>query len=301
MYPERIISFKKNETTGAWKESKRLDYLSFKPIFNEVSIVNLNLPYGLGCRRFNPEKYPQILSNYGKRFELEHSIQFNYTSLEKKDKRLAKKNNFIRFYTSKIYVDLDSSSNVADTIDEFTNASIRNIYNTNHLLHSIDSTNDKCVTYNLTSSNKEINWFYVQESFVKKPEIFYTSSKYSYLGEHKIDDVQYLVFEKSLFIYKPDDYLKKGKNNSTTNLKSQRKNKNGLKCERAISTHFYPKEIGSWSGNSNELLVPKRIEIRLFNSTRRDFISKLTLDVNNFSESPKEPEKYDTSKCTLTE
>ena len=236
------------------------------------------------------KNYPRITTNYGSdRFEFNYEVKFNYS------------HKYTRTYSGKMQVNQANALNIAETIDEITNASIKTIYDTaSHMLYQINLDDDKCVAHNL--KNKSINYFYIQDSFVKKPELYYTKSfRYSYLGEYKVDDVDCLVFEEK-FRVRPEfddlDYYENETNEST------RKNKNNLDPITIMSTHYYPKKSNYWSSEA-KLSVPKRIEIRLFVDLflygmegRVGELGRLTIDLKSIDSNAKEQDKYDTTKCT---
>lgn len=312
MYPEQIACYFKNQTTDDWTLVIKHVFLHFTPIFTDEPIVSANLPIGYGCERLNGENYPRIESDYGRRFEFDQDAVFNYMQKMENRKKMFDEwgEELSRSYSNKMYVDLDASINVADTIDEVTNKSIRIIYNTtSHLLHSVRLEDGKCFTYNQTS-NSSLNWFYVQDSFVRRSELYFmktnyperrmsydeNSANYSYLGEYELDGKPALVFEKR-FNFHRSRFFDRSKQ------KSNRPNKNGLPSSGiVISTHYYPKDKNYWPGGSTKLVVPKKIEIRIFDGYvfHLQEIGHLSINMKSFNPNPKAFEKYDTSKCTYS-
>ena len=177
MNPLKIQWCSGNATTGRWRLMDELVHSKFTPIFGDEQIVSANLPAEKGCHHWKAENYPQIETNYGDRFELECEITFAY--LEKTERNRSgrsseslKRKSLTRSYSTKMHVDRNSSINVADTIEEFTNASIRTYFEANsRLLYSVTLDDERCQTYKLTS-NRSLNWFYLQEMFARKPELF---------------------------------------------------------------------------------------------------------------------------------
>lgn len=297
MIPTKIERYKqemkKGKLTGEWKLRRELKYRKFTPIFAEEQIVTSDLPMQMGCKRVNPENYPKIEADYGTKFELELEVRANFTVLNGTEGYYYSPktmNRTVRTYTVKMVVDKENSINVADTIDEITNASIRNYYDVEggHLLHSVNLANNECSTYNL-SSNWSLNWFYVQEMFVRRPELF-QAKNYSYLSESSLDGVQCQVFEDKMYYYR--DYWREYLKKATSRKSNNRVRPSG----RVITTHFYPKDSSYWPDNPNKLNIPKRIEISVDTYSSWQF-DHLTIDVKSFKSSPTIPEKYDTTKC----
>ena len=307
MYPEKISGYAKNVTTGDWNLNIQVTYLNFNSLFGQESIVSLNLPIGFGCKRQNHENYPKHQPKFGDRFEVEQEVLFNYQDQTViKDRRNATTNythtsiirgNIIRTYSNRMYVDLVESINVADTIDEVTNVSIRTFYDTKtNLLHSVSLDDDKCSTYNLTS-DKSINWFYIQDTFVKKPQLYYMENNFTYLGEYNVGDVPCLVFEKEFYIHRmrSEDGRYRRYPNSTNQRKTSRKNKNNIGPRLVLSTHYYSKDANYWSAKS--VSVPLKIEFRFREFYFGDIRDNMTINFRSFSANPKKREKYDSSKC----
>ena len=306
MYPDRVFGFEKNKTSGEWLLAATFTYLKFEPIFAEEPIVNSDLPIGLGCRRLDPENYPRPATGRPRKFELEYNVTFNHidmnhlkslnlTSVSARKLPKALKN-ITRTYSGKMYVDLDKSLNIADGIDEVTNASIRSYYNTRtHMLYTVNLADDRCLAFNHSLNNSNtLNWFFFQDSFVKRPE-FYRAENYSYLREHSIGEVPCLIFEKKFDTAKSFgfdfDYFSKKENRQGV-----RANRNDVVADDyVISTHYQPKDPNYWPGSAGQLTVPKRIEIQILHYFRA--VSYLTIDVKAFNPSPASFETYDTSKC----
>ena len=290
MYPVKILSFHKQEV-DVWKLKDQLIFTNFRPSFDGETIIDTNLPIGYGCKRVNGEKYPNIQTNYGSRFELVQEVVLNYKS---RTSSWPSERNTRRTYSNRMYV--DDTINVANTIDEHTNASIRRIYDTkSHLLHNMHLDNQKCVTSNFTK--RSLNWFYIQDSFLRKPELYYAKTNYlesnfgnySFLGEYNIGPLHesYLVFE-NLFDYYATQIHNKEENNSNKSNHQTNVNPNLV-----ISTHYYSKS--DWSCDSNKLLVPKKIELRLNRYAKQ--IGNLTINLKSVDFSPKQSEKYTMTDC----
>lgn len=302
MYPEKILGYMKiGRIKTNWQLKAQFHYLSFSASFEQEAVISTNLPFGLGCERPNPDNYPKIETNYGRKFELDQNVLFNYThSLTYFfGNRTIKKHNSETHYSNKLYVDLDNSINDAKTVNETTKEPIRTIYDqSTNMLHSINLNEEdaKCLSYNLTSNNS-INWFYVQDSFVKRTDLYYAKN-YSYLGDTNLDDVPCLVFEKKFDFYQYSDFYTRYFYNQTMKIKkTTRGNKNKLEgFDYVISTHYYPKEINYWPENTNQLSVPKRIEIKILDGRSR--VNYLVVDTKSFNPNPKEYEKYETDQCT---
>lgn len=294
MYPEKIVSYWKNRTTSEWSINSKLIYLNFTAIFSDEQIVSSDLPLRKGCKRLNTEDFPKIETNYGSRFEMELEVLFNYTTDHGRYWERKKLNYSLRTYSVKLYT--DGSVNVADTIDETTNASIRTFYNADHSLHSVTS-DGKCQTYNLTSV-KSLNWFYLQEIFVRRPELFYTRNNYSYLRDVTLDDVPYQVFEKKFDYTNRLTYeaLRDPGNSTDQTQATSRKRNNDVPLEhnKVFSTHYYANQTDQ---AENQLSVPKKIELTIFNRFGMGVYSELVINVKSFEPNPEEREKFDASKC----
>lgn len=305
MFPEKIESYlQNNQTAGGWKLYSKMSYTNFSAIFSEEPIVSTDLPLRKGCTRLDSEGFPQINTDYGSKFELELEVLFNYTADRYVIGREPIYSN--RTYSVKLYGDTEDSINVADTIDEMTNVSIRTFYNTDsHLLHSVTLEDNQCKTYNLTS-NQSLNWFYVQDMFVRKSELFYTKSNYSFLREATVDDKLYQVFEKKFSYIKSYSYetykkLMDKTNNSTNETVTSRKKNNEVPVDhnRVIATHYFPKDTAHWPDNPNQLSIPQKIELIIFNSFYSNVYSEMIINFKSFKSSPEEIEKYDAAdaKC----
>ena len=187
-------------------------------------------------------------------------------------------------------------------IDEKTNEKIRTFYydDGSHLLHSVTlSDQQQCRTYNLTA-NQSLNWFYLQDMFVRRPELFYTRGNYSYLRDFTSDDVECQVFERKISYMNPNSYQAfwgsidpKTKNSTVTN----RPKNNSVPTEhnKVIATHYYPKDSRYWENNPNQLSIPKKIELTVFNSYSLAY-SELIINVR-FNATAEEIKKYDATKC----
>lgn len=324
MYPEKIEGSAQNRTSGLWELQAFVAYTNFTAIFGGQPIVNGDLPLGYGCKRapYARANYPQMRTNFGEKFELEYDVIFRYLERSKSPSYMARRygrgNYTSRFYKGKMFVDKANSINIAETIDEITNASLRNFYNTkSHLLHQVTLDDNKCTTFNYTS-RRALNWFYPQDSFVKRPELYYAggnsstnrrpyayySPHYSYLQDRDLDGVPCSVFENKIdysYFYDRREWYGR-RSNSTEKPQPkpvERANKNQVRGDfTVITTHWYAKKSSDWPGNSNGLSVPKRIMLTIiddhFMSGGTNF---LTIEAKTFSSSPKEFPKYDTSKC----
>lgn len=340
MYPEQIEVRSLNET---W--SHEFIYSNFTASFEGDLPSSTDLPIGKGCRRI-PEaesKYPQIQANFGDKFEIEYDVRFKYpdpdASYDYRIRKFGRMNFTTRTYSGKIFVDKANSINIAEGIDEATNASIRTIYDAKtRLLHQVTIEDNKCTTYNLTS-NKTLNWFYLQDSLVKRPELYYAKTSnltgnssgnstsgrhspggfsssryrfgqtdsYSYLQEQNLNDVPCSVFENKIYYFSRNygDYEERWswRRNSTASppLPEKRANKNKVRGREAvIATHWFAKESNNWPGNSNGFSVPKRIQMIISDDPFASYgggIAFLKIDVKTFSSTPKEPPKFDKSKC----
>lgn len=302
MYPEKVFGFLKTNSSGEWQLAAKFNYLKFAPIFGEQQIVSSDLPIGLGCRRIDPMNYPRPATNRPRRFELQYNVTFNHIDMKQNlsaynYRELSKVLKYLTSnYSGKMYVDLDNSLNIAEGIDEVTNGSTRSYYNTKtYELHTVNLTDHSCTTYNHSANNSNtLNWFFVQDSFVKRPK-YYRADNYSYLREHKLGDVPCLVFEKKF-----DSWLSLG---FGFDFFSKKETRQGVRANRnnvvaddyVIVTHYQPKDPSYWPGNTGKLVVPKRIEIQILHYLRT--ISYLTIDVNSFNPNPTNFTKYDISKC----
>lgn len=296
MIPRKVERYEQRRNdgkpTGEWRLTSEIQWLNFTPIFDQEPIVTADLPIQCGCKRI-AEGYPTITTDYGSKFELELDVRFNYTSgysyysheygYERKERRT------VRTYKVKLFVDKANSINVAETIDEKTNASIRTYYEAkSSLLHMVTLEKDECKTYNLTLNNS-LNWFYVQEIFARRPELFYANQNYSYLREFNLDGLQTQVFEQKVhFRYGGYHYGR-----------TSRKNSNEVPLDgRVLTSHFYPKDAGHWPDNPNQLSIPKRIELGIEGFWWTEY-HQMIIDIKSFKTSPDDPVKYDTTKCEL--
>lgn len=109
MYPQKIVSYRQNRTTGEWKTISKLVYSNFTPIFSEEQIVSSDLPLRRGCRRLNTDDFPKIETNYGSKFELELEVVFNYTADALYGDRFGGRlKSSVRTYSVKLYADRKS-------------------------------------------------------------------------------------------------------------------------------------------------------------------------------------------------
>ena len=291
MFPTKIERYALEKIDGRitnkWVLASKIKFLNFTPIFSEEQIVSPDLPIQKGCRRINKENYPTIKTDYGTKFELELQVNFNYSqSNYDYRKRSIKVNYTARVYPMKLFVNKNDSTSVANTIDEMTNASIRTYYDEkSRFLYSVTLEDNECRTYNLTS-NQSLNWFYVQEIFARKSELFHADGNYSYLRELSLNGVPSQVFEKRI-IYP------RYKGKPTT----RERNNNVPMGGNLISTHYYPKETNYWPDNPNGLSIPKRIEISIDDYYYSLAYHHLTIDIKSFKSSPEDVERYDFSKC----
>ena len=304
MFPERIEIHLQNRTTGEWKPVSKLIYTNFTHIFGGDQIVSSDLPLRRGCRRMNTEGFPIINTDYGSKFELELEVFFNYTA--DSPIRFGKEPIYsTRTYSVKMYADTNGSINVADTIDEKTNVSIRTFYNTDtHLLHSVTLVKDQCHVYNLTS-NRSLNYFYLQDMFVRKAELFFTRNNYSYLSEFNLDGEPCQVFERkfsyitrnSIQIFR--DRFKNLETKNSTDKVTTRKKNNEVPVEhnQVIATHYYPKDVAYWSDNPNQLSIPKKIELTIFNSLYSSIYSELIINVQSFKPDPEQSKTFNATNC----
>ena len=290
MYPKEIIQFKKNETTKEWYEYSKMNYLYFKPTFSNESIVDSKLDVGFGCRRrlLRPQKYPRITnSNYGLNFELNQTVTNEISSDLKELPEIR-----LRKYSTKITANLNSSIIIANT------KNIRTIYNaSSKMLYQINLSKNKCEIKNLTL-NRKIDWYNVDNLSASEPEIYYfNKSSYSYLGEHKVDGIDCLVFEMREYFVSSNNSLYKSIWEKIAGVRQAPKS--------IVITHYYPKEKDYWrlGEKSNELSIPRRIEVFLlgFNLRKRELV-RLTIDILSFNSFNSSIEKYDTksdlAKCS---
>ena len=306
-YPTNIALFERNQTTDYWKRTKEFRYSSFIANFGEEPIVNSSLPISHGCRRMSSDNYPKIETDYGTKFELEMEVQLDY-ELNNDDFYDGSGGEPNRTYPVKMLVDEASSINVADTIDETTNVSIRTYYEAkSHLLYRLNLEDDQCLIFNL-SSTKSLNWFYVQELFARRPELFYANENYSYLREFDLNGVPTWVLETAIDyrVWASEDYRrwKEGvvrESNSTDEPVTTRRRVNRVPTEnnRVMTTHFYPVDSGYWPDNPNQLSIPKRIELTIFGHFHSVGYSRMIIDIKSFKSNPEEYEKYFTTKCNL--
>ena len=277
---------KNGRPTGRLRLVISVQYLAFTPTFSERPIVSADLPIQKGCKRIRPESYPKIKTDYGTRFELDLQVKFEYLMGSYDRFGVLQMKRQVRIYSVKLLMFLDraGSTSVAETINETTNAPIRTYYDAkSRLLQSVILKSNECRTYNL-ASNRSLNWFYVQEMFVRRPELFYADRSYSYLREFRLDGLPTRVFEETVR-YEHSNHNEK----ITTRKRNNEVPTNG----RVLSSHYYPTDPSHWPKG---LSIPKRIEISMesYFSTRYD---NLTIDIRSFSSSPREPEKIDTSRC----
>ena len=288
MYPERIEYFDRNAAKRAWRLVAEFVYLKFSPVFSDEQIVSPDLPAGKGCHRSSPQNYPRPQTNYGDRFELECELTFDFALKREKNRNGSRSGTggqrTTRRYPAKLYVDRSPTS-VAETVDETTNASIRMFYAAD--TGRLDAVADgQCRSYDLTA-NRSLNWFYLQEMFVRKPELF-SASNYSYL--HRTDgDAPCLVFEKQ-HVYL-DGREDGGTRNLTQETVTSRRNQNGVPTTSiyVLSTHYY--ELGGKP-------VPRKIDLTILDPRSPHRFDSLTIHMSSFNDQPKEPQKYDRSNCS---
>ena len=330
MYPERI----QISPFNGWQQYRfDIVYSNFTTSFGEDHAEIRNLPIGKGCRRVVESKYPQIEANFGDKFEIEYDVHFSYpapdVNYDYRIRRFGRMNYTTRTYSGKLFVDKANSINIAEGIHEVTNASIRTIYDKkSRLLHQVTVEDDNCTTYNLSSKKAPINWFYVQDSVLKRPELYFaktgnstsnsTSGRrssryrfgeiegYTYLQDQNLNGVPCSVFENKVFYYFRRDYEERRRSRNSTApppTHQKRENKNKLRgSEHVIATHWFAKESNNWPGNSNGFAVPKRIKMIISDDPFSDVgggIGFLKIDVKTFTSTPKEPPKFDTSKCIM--
>lgn len=304
MYPEKIEGFE--HVLGVWKSWVEISYLNFIVLFTNESIIDRDLPIGFGCRRVRSQNYPQMRTEYGNRFELEFDVELKYVLADGQlGERSAKLEYRTRNYTGKIHVDMNNSMNVAEAIDEITNASLRTFYNTrSHVMHQVNLETNNCSAYNLTS-NKSINWFYVQDSWVKIPGLYHADTSgsflksYSFLREYLLGDLPCLVFERKFDFWTTrsagSPEYETSKRPVTSRLNANQIVANDFLC----STHYYPKNSSYWSVDGRHFSVPKRIEFTIFNDPvySHGAINFLTINVRSFKPNPEEQPKYNASEC----
>lgn len=312
-YPMNIELFERNQTTGDWKRTKEFRYSTFEPMFGGVQIVNSSLPISHGCRRMSPGNYPKIDTDYGTKFELELEIYFDYQveNDDFYDGSGVEPERAARVYSVKMLVDAESAINVADTIDEKTNASIRTFYETkSHLLYSLNLAYDVCSVYNLTTT-RSLNWFYVQEIFARRPELFFANENYSYLRDFDLNGVPTRVFEETVDyrVWASEEYRrwKDGIRESDSERSSdhrsgtsrQRVNRVPTENNLVRSTHYYPIDSSYWPDNPNQLSIPKRIELTIFGRFHSVGYSRMVIDIKSFKSNPEEWGKYFRKNCDL--
>lgn len=274
-------------------------YTKFDPIFtDEEELEHLKLPIGHGCQRLQKlhEFYPKITSSYGKKFKFEHDVTFNHLELEGKNLTNCLecaccynelKNFTTRSYSNKMFVDFNEKINDIETVDEYTNKKIRTIYETDkNTVHKLNLEDNRCLTYKL-KSNHSLNYFYIQDLFVNRPEIFNTENKsYTYLGEYKIDNVDYLVVEKL--------FKKLLKLNRTSDQNGPFKCKNGILDTDLLVTHYYTRKDYY---SDIRYKVPTKIEIELSGFSRLYYYGNMTIDMKTYRSNLEDYAKYDTTKC----
>lgn len=303
MYPQKVEGFEK--VKGVWQSWAQISYLNFRAIFSREPIIDRDLPIGFGCRRVHSQNYPQVHTNYGDRFELEFSVEFKYAGRSFVGRMAASKVEYTtKTYSGKMFADQIRSMNIADAIEEWTNASLRTFYETDsHRLHQVNLNDSNCTTYDL-SSPESINWHYVQDSFVKRPELYHAETNgsflksYSFLREHLLDGLPCLVFERK-FDYWTGFSSRENETNSTRAI-TKRPNVNKVTAnDYLVSTHFYPKNSSYWTNDGRQFSVPKRIEFAIFNDPvyGHGAIEFLTINIHSFKPNPVEQTKFNASRC----
>ena len=309
-YPTKIELHEQEQ--GEWKETREFRYISFNTTFAQEQIVNSDLPVGQGCRRFGRGPYPTVETDYGARFELQLEVRFDYPvelNMDLYDGSGAAPNRTTRTYPVRLLVDETNSIHMADTVDESTDAPIRTYYEKkSHLLYSL--ADGRCSIFNLTS-NRSLNWFFVQEMFARRPELFHATPNYSYLRESRLGGVPCQVFEETIDYraWASDEYKRWKEGNksdsterpTTSSLSTTRSRKNHVPTENnhVVTTHFYPKDPGYWPENAKRLAIPKRIELTIFGRFHSVGRSRMEIDIRSFNPNPKETEKYYLSKKTM--
>lgn len=309
-YPTKIELHE--QVQSEWKMTKEFRYIEFNTTFAEEQIVNSDLPVGHGCRRFGGGwRYPTIETDYGNRFELQLEVLFDYQlkNADFYDGLGAAPNRTTRVYPVRLLVDEADSFCMAETVDEETGASIRTYYEKkNHLLYSL--ADGRCSIFNLTS-NRSLNWFFVQEMFARRPELFHATPNYSYLREFSLGNVPCLVFEETIDYraWASDEYRDwvEGEKedfeispfDSSSTTTRPRKNNVPTENNKVITTHFYPKDRCYWPDNPDRLAIPKRIELTIFGRFHSVGWSRMVIDVKSFKSNPKRTDEYYLSRETL--
>lgn len=303
----------------------------FSPVFDEESMISTKLPIGLGCdRKENFHKfYPQLDPTYGvndNEFLIKQDVTFSYFETNETDKNpckycdidnYKKKPNLLtRTYSNEMYVNQNKSINIMKTIDEFDSHAIKMVYNYEkayeHTVYRINLEDDKCLSHDLPW-NHSTNYFYIQDIFVNKNEIFYSnvsrtyndyryryyafSNHFTYLGDYKINDIDYLVFEKVVYTDGLNCY--KCFRNRTSYFEQNEvfKNKNLIQPSKVIATFYYDRSVYS---TEKKRQIPSKIELRLA-VNGFDIIANLTIDITSLEDDLQSYEKYDVSKCSKHE
>lgn len=110
----------------------------------------------------------------------------------------------------------------------------------------------------------------------------------TFLGEHQVDKVLCNVFEEQVDTSQIPipNYPKRPPGESRSDFFP----------DVVTLTAYYPKDPKYWS-KSESVSMPKRVELRLLDrQAGRQFI-KMTLNIKSFNPNPKDPEKFDKSKC----
>lgn len=305
MHPQKITVFTSTNVEDIWQIYKQFNYVDFEHLFqDDKSTVNRNLPIGYGCTRpkASTGTYPQIETNYGNSFAIDYEVVLNYFvtevfSIIPMDIRKTLKS---RTFFNRMYHDANSSLNVVESLNEFTDQPTRTIYNTKTRVgYDIMMDTDKCQAFHMNRV-QPINYFYVQDLFINNPEFFHANHSYTYIGEQDVDDKTCLIFERSITGFDRQSAESRDDSPNQMYLDFIRMNLNGIRSDNAIVTHYYPKATDHWGAKAERFAVPIKIEIRLMDSATEE-IAKLTINVASFKplvdDQFERNEIYDLTKC----
>lgn len=240
-------------------------------------------PSGYGCKLVNQDGHPQIEPYFGRKFETEIEVYVNIST-----KNPSAKKDYLTTKTVQVKanVNLEKGMVVVHALDKETSKNATAILDTkNHAVYSFNSEQNTCIKMQVPKES-------LAPANMSQPEMereFKQGAKnFTYLGEYQLDDVLCDAFEAKLDptqlpIGPPQQYFSNGP-------------RRHYAPDVITATVYYPKDRKHWS--AEPVAMPKRTEVRVFDSVFGKEFVKVTVDVKQFNPKPKDPEKIDTSKCT---
>ena len=282
--PDKIFTFVKESSDVIWKKFREYTFLSFQYSFSTAfSYVDTNLPTGVACTRSYKKDVDTV---YCDNFKLGYNVVFKYLQTDGEKKCVTE---------SYINTMLDNGTiNVVKSINETTGLPIRTLYDTDsNIVSNFHVDDDECYTYHLASEHY-LNFYYIQDLFINYPEFFYANG-YEYLGEYEIRGTPCFAYEKLI-----KNFNKKIAPKATSGEIHEfiGGNVNKLESDFAVVTHYYPKDKDFWLIKDENVTVPIRIEIHLFdNELLTCEKGNITMDITDLECNVDALEYFDQSKC----